>query len=277
MSMRSVGVHADVAGATTWTPTLRLAKTARMDATYAQILVVALTFVAAGIVKGLIGMGLPTVAMGLLGSLMTPAEAVAYLVIPSLVTNVWQFLAGENRLALFRRTWPMLLAILVVTWASAGLIAGKNAGHSATWLGAALILYAIIGLAKVRLFVPRSWETWLSPAIGAATGLVTGATGVFVIPAVPYLQALAFDKDDLVQVLGLAFTASTIALAAGLASRGAFQTADAGASTLCTAPALAGMALGQIIRARVAAPMFQRIFFIGLAGLGAELLIRTAF
>jgi uncharacterized membrane protein YfcA len=247
-----------------------------MDTGYLKIFLVTLTFVLAGVVKGLLGMGLPTVAMGLLGSLMTPSEAAAYLVIPSLVTNVWQFVSGKRRLALFLRTWPMLLAILVVTWASAGLIAGKSAGQTGAWLGAALIVYALVGLAKVRLSVPRAWEAWLSPAIGAATGIVTGATGVFVIPAVPYLQALDFDKDDLVQVLGLAFTASTVALAAGLASRGAFQVADAGASVLCTAPALAGMALGQIVRARVAAPTFQRIFFIGLAVLGAELLFRAA-
>ena len=246
-----------------------------MDATYARVLVATLTFVVAGLVKGLIGMGLPTVAMGLLGSLTTPSEAAAYLVIPSLITNVWQFLSGGRRLALIRRMWPMLLAVLVVTWASAGLIAGKGAGQSAAWLGAALILYALIGLAKVQLAVPRSWETWLSPAVGAATGVVTGATGVFVVPAVPYLQALAFDKDDLVQALGLAFIVSTIALAAGLASRGAFQIAEASASALCTAPALAGMALGQIVRARVAAQAFRRIFFIGLAALGAELLIRA--
>ena len=96
-----------------------------MDATYARVLVATLTFVVAGLVKGLIGMGLPTVAMGLLGSLTTPAEAAAYLVIPSLITNVWQFLSGGRRLALIRRMWPMLLAVLVVTWASAGLIAGK--------------------------------------------------------------------------------------------------------------------------------------------------------
>jgi len=41
------------------------------------------------------------------------------------------------------------------------------------------------------------------PLIGLATGLVTGSTGVFVIPAVPYLQALDLDKEDLVQALGL--------------------------------------------------------------------------
>ena len=66
-----------------------------------------------------------------------------------------------------------------------------------------------------------------------------GQYDVFVVPAVPYLQALDLKKDDLVQALGLSFTTSTIALAAGLASHGAFQLTSGGASLLCTVPALA--------------------------------------
>ena len=67
-------------------------------------------FLAAGFVKGVIGLGLPTVAIGLLGLLMTPAQAAAILVVPSLVTNIWQFAVGGHLLALVRRMWPMLMA-----------------------------------------------------------------------------------------------------------------------------------------------------------------------
>jgi len=242
-----------------------------MSTIYIQVVTIATTFVLAGAVKGVTGMGLPTVAMGLLGLLMAPAEAAAFIVIPSLITNVWQFLAGPHRFVLLRRIWLMLLAICVTTWTAAGLITGSGSARDAAWLGAALIAYAATGLAKIQFAVPKRWETWLSPVIGAATGIVTGATGVFVIPAVPYLQAVGFDKDDLVQVLGLSFTASTIALAGGLASHGAFQITAAGLSTLCTLPALAGMGIGQMIRARVDAATFRRIFLIGLLLLGGDL------
>jgi hypothetical protein len=245
-----------------------------MSTIYFQVVTIASTFVLAGAVKGVTGMGLPTVAMGLLGLLMAPAEAAAFIVIPSLITNVWQFLAGPHRFVLLRRIWLMLLAIGVTTWAAAGLITGSGSVRATAWLGVALIAYAAIGLAKIQFAVPKRWETWLSPVIGAGTGIVTGATGVFVIPAVPYLQAVGFDKDDLVQVLGLSFTASTIALAAGLASHGAFQITAAGASTLCTLPALAGMGIGQMIRARVDAVSFRRIFLIGLLLLGGDLVGR---
>ena len=85
-----------------------------------------LVFVLAGAVKGVTGMGLPTVAIGLLGLLMTPGQAAALLIVPSLITNIWQFVAGPHRLRILRRLWLMLTAIVVATWATAGLIANSD-------------------------------------------------------------------------------------------------------------------------------------------------------
>ena len=237
-----------------------------------QWISVALTFVLAGAVKGVTGMGLPTVSMGVLGLLMTPSQAATLLIIPSFVTNVWQFAAGPNRLLMVRRVWPMLLAISIATASCAGLMIGGNIATAA--LGVALIAYATIGLAKFQLSIARRAEPWLSPLIGATTGAVTGATGVFVIPGVPYLQALGLAKDDLVQALGLSFTVSTVALAVGLASRGAFHGNSGVASLLCTVPALAGMQAGQWVRNRVNPSTFRLWFFIGLLLLGADLAVR---
>jgi uncharacterized membrane protein YfcA len=238
------------------------------------LLLIALTFVLAGFVKGVVGLGLPTVAMGLLGLAMAPAQAAALLVVPSLVTNLWQLFAGPRFGGLLRRLWPMMLAIGIGTWAGAGLLAGDGSGWAATALGVALVLYALVGLAGPRLSVPRRAEPWLSPLIGAATGLVTAATGVFVIPAVPYLQALGLEKEDLIQALGLSFTVSTVALAAGLAGHGAFPLATAGVSLLALAPALAGMAVGQWLRLKVRPEVFRRWFFLGLLVLGLDLALR---
>ena len=90
----------------------------------------------------------------------------------------------------------------------------------------------------------------------------------------PYLQALGLEKNDLVQALGLSFTVSTVALAAGLASRGAWRLDDLALSTLAIAPALVGMAAGQVIRERVSPETFRRWFLIGLLVLGADMALR---
>lgn len=241
------------------------------------LLAIAAIFLLAGFVKGVIGMGLPTVAMGLLGTVMPPAQAAAILVIPSLVTNLWQLLAGPAFGALIVRLWPMMIGICLGTWAGAGVLTGSNSALAATLLGVALIVYAVIGLTAMRFAVKASLEPWLNLPVGIATGLVTGATGVFVLPAVPYLQALKLDREELIQALGLSFTVSTVAIAGALWGEGAFNVSQIGISLLALAPALGGMFVGTWVRSRIAAETFRRVFFLGLLLLGAHLSLRGVF
>ena len=229
------------------------------------------TFLLAGLVKGVIGMGLPTVAMGLLAVALPPAEAAALLIIPSLVTNVWQLLAGLSFGALARRLWLMMAGVMAGTIAGAGILAGNHAGFAGIGLGIALAAYAVVGLVGFKMAVVPRHERWLGPTVGLATGLVTGATGVFVIPAVPYLQAIGLEREDLIQALGLSFTVSTIALALGLLRVDAWHAGSIWLSLLALVPALLGMQAGQMLRQRIAAPTFRRVFFAGLLLLGVYL------
>ncbi|MEP9347475.1 sulfite exporter TauE/SafE family protein [Xanthobacter sp. KR7-225] len=237
-------------------------------------LAIAATFFAAGLVKGVTGMGLPTLAMGVLGALISPLAAAGLLLVPSFVTNVWQLLAGPSVAALARRLWPMMLALVIATLAGSALLASGDTGPTTAALGAALVVYAGYTLFARQLAVPARLEPWLSPLVGAATGLVAGATGVFVIPAVPYLQALRLERDDLIQALGLSFTVSTLALSAGLAWRGALAMDGLAVSVIAVAPALAGMWAGQWMRHRISPAAFRRCFLVCLLLLGAEMLAR---
>jgi uncharacterized membrane protein YfcA len=244
-----------------------------VDTSSPVLLIIALTFLLAGFVKGVIGLGLPTVSMGLLALVMMPAQAAALLVVPSLVTNIWQMAAGPALVPLWRRLWPMMIGIGVGTWAGAGLLTGSNAAAATVALGVALVLYALTGLTTLRLRCPTRMEWWLAPLIGAVTGFITAATGVFVIPAVPYLQAIGLEKEELVQALGLSFTVSTVALAAMLMASGSFAPAIAGGSLLALVPALGGMFAGQWLRLRSRPEVFRRCFFLGLLALGAYLAV----
>lgn len=237
--------------------------------TPALLAATASVFILAGVVKGVVGLGLPTISMAMLALLMAPAQAAALLIVPSLVTNLWQ-----------TRPWPALPAVLRrIAGMQAGICAGTISG--ALWLGApsgqwagvclglALVAYAAWGLFGSPLKAPGRHEGWLGATVGAVTGVITAATGVFVIPAVPYLQALDLDKDSLIQAMGISFTVSTVALAVGLWLNGGYTPAAAGASLLMLLPALAGMALGQWMRARLSARTFKLCFMISLALLGA--------
>jgi uncharacterized membrane protein YfcA len=231
-------------------------------------------FLLAGFVKGVIGLGLPTVSIGLLGLLMTPAQAAAILVVPSLVTNVWQAAVGGTLLALARRLWPLLAGTCIGTVIGVALLPRDDNGRATVWLGLALAIYAVLGLVKVQFSVPRHAETWLGLLMGTATGAITVATGIFVMPGTPYLQSMQFDRDRLVQALGLSFTVSTITLAAALAYTGHVQKSLAWPSIVALAAALVGMGLGQLTRGRIKAETFRLCFFVGLMLLGIHLALR---
>lgn len=235
------------------------------------VLLLAGTFLAAGVVKGVTGMGLPTVAMGLLGTVMPPAAAAATLVIPSFVTNLWQLFAGPSIAQLVRRLWPMMLCIILGTIAGSSLLARVEPIWSGFCLGVALVVYATYALIAPAFSVPERIEGWLSPIIGLLTGIATGATGLFMMPAVPYLGSLNMSREDLVQALGLSFSVSTLALAIGLFTHGAFQVAQLGTSTLAIVPALIGMWAGQIVRGRISPVRFRQCFMLFLIVLGFEL------
>lgn len=234
---------------------------------------IAAIFGLGGFVKGVVGLGLPTIAMGLLSVLMPPAQAAALLVVPSLVTNVWQ-IRGPGLLALLKRLAGLLIGVCAGAWIGAGWLTGPASSLATLGLGIALVAYAALGLLKWRLHVKPAHERWLAPPVGLATGLVTAATGVFVIPAVPYLQALGMDKEALVRALGISFLVSTLALGAALGSRGALQATALFGSALALLPALAGMVAGQWLRLRVRPDTFRTIFFCGLLALGVYLTIR---
>lgn len=235
----------------------------------------ALVFVLAGFVKGVIGLGLPTIGVGLLGLVMAPAQAAALLVLPNLVTNIWQLVTGPDVRSLLRRLALMMLGIVLGTWLGALVLPAGASRLATALLGVALVLYAAMGLSALKLSVPARHEVWLGPVVGAVTGVVTVATGVFVIPAVPYLQAIGLQKDDLVQALGLSFLVSTISLALSLTASGLFDVRMAGLSLAALAPALGGMFIGQAMRGRISPVLFRRCFFIGLLALGAYLALRN--
>jgi uncharacterized protein len=243
--------------------------------THSLPLLIALTFLLAGLVKGVIGLGLPTVVIGLLSIVMAPAQAVALLIVPSLATNVWQFLSGPSRGALSRRLWPMMAAVFGATLIGglAGILSGDGVKASIA-LGFVLIIYGLSGFVTAPFSVPPSSEPWLGPVVGGLTGLVASATGIFVLPGGAYLQALGMDRDTFVQALGLLFTVATVALAVVVTGAGAFRGETALASSLAVIPALGGMMLGRAVRGWISERTFRFCFFAGMIVLGLHLVSR---
>jgi uncharacterized protein len=232
-------------------------------------------FVLAGFVKGILGQGLPTVAIGILSLIMSPGEAAALIVIPALITNIWQAWFGPSLWALIRRLWPTLAASFIGTFVATalglGFLTPETAALARKALGIALVLYGILGVSRIRLQVPPRAEPWLGPAMGAANGAVSTATGVFMFPVIPYIQSLGLDRDDLVQAQGISFTVSTLALTIVLLGSGTLNATNAAGSIVAMVVTFAGMFLGQYVRKFIRPEIFRFLFFTGMLVLGVHL------
>jgi uncharacterized membrane protein YfcA len=239
------------------------------------LIFIAGVFILAGFVKGVVGLGLPAIAMGLLALVMPPADAASILVLPTVATNIWQMAAGPSLKPVIARLWTFMLGVIAGTLAGAGWLVNAHGHYGTALLGIALALYALSALASIRFTVQPRTEPWLGPLVGLITGLVAAATGVFAMPAVIYLQAIGIEKEDLVQALGLSFTVSSLALAVNLASVSALNFSLGPASLGALAVACVGMWLGQILRLRLQPATFRLCFLVGLLALGVYLVARS--
>lgn len=231
-------------------------------------------FAIAGMIKGTIGLGLPAVSMGLLTIFISPFQAATLLIVPSMVTNFWQLFAEGHVLKLVRRFWPLLLGIIVGSIWSIFPTLGHGKFQSEALLGGMLALYGVYGLFSKNMPNLAPHEKWLSPIIGYLGGALTVATGVVVIPVVPFLQSLHLKRDDLVQSLGLAFTTSTICLAVFLHQNPVEDIPlDYKMSVIALLPALVGMWLGTKIRYCIPEQKFRKVFFCGLVIFGGYMLL----
>ncbi|PJG44030.1 membrane protein [Acinetobacter tandoii] len=234
---------------------------------------IAVVFLLAGLVKGMIGLGLPAVSMGLLTMMISPFQAASLLIVPSMVTNIWQLCAEGQVLRVLQRFWSLLLGIIIGSIWSIFPRLGQTDFNSEALLGGMLLLYGLYGLAAKQIPNLSRYAEVLSPLMGYLGGALTVATGVVVIPVVPYLQSLHLQRDDLVQSLGMAFTVSTVCLAIFLQQNPVDHLPiDYVWSVMALVPALLGMWLGTRIRYRIAEQKFRKVFFLGLMMLGGYML-----
>ena len=236
------------------------------------ILAIVGAFLIAGTVKGVIGLGLPTVSLALLAVAIDLPHAMALLLVPSFITNLWQAAVGGSGRDTLLRLWPFLLMATLTVWLGAAALTRVDLSLLSALLGGLLVVYSTVNLAGLRFTITARQEVWIGPLVGSVNGVLTGMTGSFVVPGVLFLQALGLPRDTLIQAMGMLFTASTLALAVALQGNDLLTIELGALSTGALLPAIIGMVLGQRIRKRLSQQLFQRVFFISLLMLGAYII-----
>ncbi len=245
-----------------------------MELSESYILIL-LSFVIAGAVKGLIGLGFPTIILAILSLTIGVRDAMAIMLLPCFLTNVWQAVSGGNLRAILKRIWPLLFTACLAIWITTAFIAAISSKFLSILLGVVVLTYATVGLATPQLALTRKHESWMTPVIGCVNGTITGLTGTFVVPGVLYLQSLQLGKDRLIQAMGVLFLVSTTALGSGLFSHNLLNNQFILLSAVAIIPSFVGMAIGQLIRKSMSEKDFRKIFFTCLLLLGGYIILRN--
>ncbi len=233
-------------------------------------------FLLAGFVKGVIGMGMPTVSLALLSLGMGLPSAVQIMVVPTVVTNVWQALTGQGLRRLVVRFHTLLLATIGGVWLGYALLFRTSPKAMTALLGAAIVLYSLSGIFKLPLMPAVRREHVASPLVGLTTGVLAGATGNISMPAIAYFQQLNLPRNDIVQMLGILFSLGALTLGLVLGSHGDYQRELLLVSAVAVIPGVLGMLLGQRVRGKLSETGFRRALYLGLLVVGAHLLWKGA-
>ncbi len=237
------------------------------------ISVIAGAFLIGGIVKGVIGLGLPTVSLALLALTIDLTSAMALILVPSILTNVWQSMFGGSAKVILRRLWPFLLVATLTVWIGALALTHVDLSLLSALLGLLLVIYSVVNLGGFHFNISGQHETWIGLVMGFMNGVFTGMTGSSVVPGVMYLQSIGLSRDVLIQAMGILFMLSTSALAIAL-QHNAILTLELGMLSISALiPGIIGMIFGQKIRQKLSEALFRRVLFISLLVLGVYMMV----
>lgn len=245
------------------------------DSALVIILAVAGGLAAGGLVKGVVGMGLPLVAVPVMTLFVPVPTAVPLMTVPILASNLWQGAQGGQWRQVVRRVWLLLAIQPVGTVAGVAVLSSAEPRVVVGMLGALTILF----VAAVRFqphwqMTPRS-EPWVAASMGLTAGFCGGVSSFFGTPIALYLFMLKLEKDEFVSAIGITYAYSGIVLMLALTVFGLLGPQLYLWSLLATPAVFVGMWLGQILRRRLDAETFRNVVLIVLLIAGLNMIRRA--
>jgi uncharacterized membrane protein YfcA len=225
-------------------------------------------FLCAGMVKGLVGVGMPTISLAALTLASDLHTAMALVILPALASNLRQALRGGHGRQILARLWPYLVSAVLLIPVGALTLTRVDPGQLSGVLGVLLVVYTGTALAGWRPVLARRHERWTAPIVGAINGVLTGMTGAFLVPSVIYLQAIQLPRDQLIQAMGILFLAATVTLGLTLGGNRLLTPELAGLSALAVLPAFGGVRIGELLRTRLSEAHFRRVLLTALLLVG---------
>jgi uncharacterized membrane protein YfcA len=227
--------------------------------------------VAAGAVKGLIGVGMPIVAVPLLAMIIDIKSAVALLSIPLFLSNIPQAVEGGRVMSAVRSLTPVLLGLAPGLILGVNLLLMSDPNAAKILAGIALVAVGTLLLAAPKFKVPTDTAGMWGAVVGFAAGVIGGLAAI----SGPFVFAFLIAKGErgkqFTQQASLFLVISSAILAIVLSGNKTLPWRDFLISMAATIPVVAGMILGQGLRDKLHPDVFRRFVLVIIVLAGVEL------
>lgn len=242
-----------------------------------EALLIGLVFVLAGTIKGTVGIGLPTVSVAILSQFIAPHTAVALVVIPLVVSNLWQVMRSKAGLGTIRQYWVLIAFMVVTLWFTTFLTVAISPQVLLAAIGIAIVIFSASSLAWTPPMLPDRFDRPAQGVAGFLGGVLGGLTSIWSPPIVTYLIARRTDGEDFVRATGMFIFLGGIPLALGFWQTGLLNAQTAPLSAMMIVPTLIGFTMGELIRKRMGAGMFRTVLLWIFLLMGLNLLRQAVF
>ena len=227
----------------------------------------------AGTVKGFIGLGMPTVAIALLTLQLDARSAVTLVVVPMLLSNVWQFWRGPDMAGCVKQQWRYAVILILFVAATVWFSQSAPDQFLRAVLGAFVLAFCFFSWRDMVPLIPPHRVRLFEGISAVVAGLVGGLTAAWAPPLAMYLTGLRLDRDAFVQALGFLITAGSVSIFIMFIAVGHSAGPDLAISTFLLLPALVGFSIGERLRHRTDPEQFKKYFLGAFSILGVNLLL----
>ena len=238
------------------------------------VLFLIFTFIVSGIIKGFLGLGLPSTAMGLLTLVIEPIHAISIMVAPILFSNIFQYARSSQPYKTFTELKVFALFIIISIFVTSLFITAYPRSLLTIAIGSSMVIFSLNQWFGFKIQIGPSYS--FQVLIGTLSGVLGGLSSIWSPPVAMYLIARDYNKEDFISATGFLFMVGGIPLGLGLYFAGVLTFAIAIQSFAALIFVLIGFRIGEYLRSFVNQQTFRNSVLVAFIILGSRLIYEGA-
>tara|TARA_Y100000991_G_scaffold7354_1_gene5607 strand:- start:2763 stop:3536 length:774 start_codon:yes stop_codon:yes gene_type:complete len=238
-------------------------------------ILVGLAYFIAGIVKGVIGIGLPTTSITIMTFFISPLMALGLNLIPMTVTNIWQFSKADDPKKIIKNykyfALSLVLCILITSFYANEI--GDNVVRII--FAFAVLLFVSVNFFGFNFKMNPKHDVFWQGSLGTLGGVFGGAASIWAVPVTMYLLMKNVKPKHFVDVSGFLITIGCIPVSFGYIATGVFQPNMFIYGALGSVTALVGFQLGEKLRNKINAKTFKNLLLIFFSIAALKMIIQS--